>query len=502
MRRRRSNERDCNDCSRLDKKAWLSTRIRERNCCTDSSDAQSGEPPWAASEQSSLLMAPPLRSLRRAGTSVVFLVALAIVCTAAHFGAPAHANEPGESQMKFDIDDPPETDMVITPSLTYGVEIDLTVEHAGNFDLDRNVGDNVSTIEPQLILAFTFSPTEVFRGYLELELTAAELLDAPESTRDPPTSLELKQIYWAFPYFIGGFSLQLGRQEFQDEREWLYDEDLDAIRIFVNASPVGFELSASRDRFLDRDLLNDEPNPKINRYLAMARYAITDESEANAYVLAQDDNSEDDEDIVFAGVHSSGTLLSNLDYWLEASIVRGESRGSDIKGYGFDIGATYQWDAALSPSITLGTAYGSGDADPSNDVDRNFRQTGVHDNEATFGGLTTFKHYGETLDPELSNITILTAGVGLRPTPESSIDLVYHYYRQNKALDELRDTNIEMEPNGIDRELGHGLDLVVAYHEVEDLELKFVLGGFLPGNAFPAKADPAYFASLEVTYGF
>lgn len=101
---------------------------------------------------------------------------------------------------------------------------------------------------------------------------------------------------------------------FKDEREWLYDADLDAVRVFVNASRLGFEFSATRDRFLDRDLLNNEPNPRTNRYLAMARYAMTGESEASAYVLAQDDNSEDDEDEVFVGVRSGGRLLSTVDF--------------------------------------------------------------------------------------------------------------------------------------------------------------------------------------------
>ncbi len=82
----------------------------------------------------------------------------------------------------------------------------------------------------------------------------------------------------------------------------------------------------------------------------------------------------------------------------------------------------YEFDHKLKPSVTLGYALGSGDDASTSDVDESFRQTGLQDNSAKFNGVTRLKYYGEVLNPELSNLSVLTAGVGIRPSPRSSID--------------------------------------------------------------------------------
>lgn len=110
---------------------------------------------------------------------------------------------------------------------------------------------------------------------------------------------------------------------------------------------------------------------------------------------------------------------------------------------------------------TLGFAFGSGDSDPDTDVDRNFRQTGLHDNSGKFNGNTKFKYYGEVFDPELSNMMIWTAGAGIRPSKNTSLDVVYHHYSQVDRSDELRDVDIDPDPTGKSRDLGHAVDLIV-----------------------------------------
>ena len=81
---------------------------------------------------------------------------------------------------------------------------------------------------------------------------------------------------------------------------------------------------------------------------------------------------------------------------------------------------------------------------------------------------------------------------------DADIDLVYHYYLQHHATDDIRDSNLDAEPDGRHRELGHGLDLVLGYHGIEDLSAKLVVGAFVPGRAFSSDADNAYFASFEL----
>jgi hypothetical protein len=74
------------------------------------------------------------------------------------------------------------------------------------------------------------------------------------------------------------------------------------------------------------------------------------------------------------------------------------------------------------PALTAAYAVGSGDDNPGHRVDGAFRQTGLQENEARWTGITRFKYYGELLDPELNNLTVVTVGLGLRPTKRSSLD--------------------------------------------------------------------------------
>jgi hypothetical protein len=46
-------------------------------------------------------------------------------------------------------------------------------------------------------------------------------------------------------------------------------------------------------------------------------------------------------------------------------------------------------------------------------------------------------------------------------------------------------------------------DLVLGFAELwEDYDLDFEVGYFMPGSAFGASADPAWFTSLQLEYNF
>jgi alginate production protein len=162
---------------------------------------------------------------------------------------------------------------------------------------------------------------------------------------------------------------------------------------------------------------------------------------------------------------------------------------------------THAFGFALRPSVTVAYAFGSGDGNPDDRVDRRFRQTGLQENEARFNGVTRVKYYGELLDPELSNLLIFTGGIGIRPTRRSSIDLVYHYYLQDKVSTSIRGAELDADPSGISKRLGSEIDLVVGYEELRDIDLKWVLGYFIPSKAFP-KADGSLFVNFEVEWEF
>jgi alginate production protein len=168
-----------------------------------------------------------------------------------------------------------------------------------------------------------------------------------------------------------------------------------------------------------------------------------------------------------------------------------------------DFGATYEWQVGLKPALTLGVAFGSGDRDPDDGNDGNFRQTGLQENEGDFGGAASFKYYGEVLDPELSNLAIFTVGFGIRPSDRFSVDLVYHHYVQHRASPRLRNAGIDAEPSGRSRSLGSEIDLVVGFEEIWNrIDGRVVLGYFMPGAAFPGDTGGAWFVGAQVEFRF
>ncbi len=211
---------------------------------------------------------------------------------------------------------------------------------------------------------------------------------------------------------------------------------------------------------------------------------------------------------IFYGLQTVGEIEDvvadddEVKFWSNIAYVTGGDDGDDIRGFGFDVFGTYVFARDFEPSLTLGFAYGSGDNNSSNSVDHNFRQTGLQDNNAKFNGKTSFRYYGEVFDPELSNMLIYTAGAGIRPTKESSIDLVYHRYRQVHPDDDIRDSNLEADPNGESSDLGQEVDVILGWIPRDDLKFEIELGAFLPGTAFVANADNAYSAFGEIRYRF
>ena len=116
--------------------------------------------------------------------------------------------------------------------------------------------------------------------------------------------------------------------------------------------------------------------------------------------------------------------------------------------------------------------------------------------------MTKFAYYGELFNPELSNLAVLTAGIGARPTKRSSVDLVYHRYKQPHRMDEIRDSEIDEDPSGHSRDIGQEIDLVIGIREGDTIDLELIGGVFFPGRAFDNDSDLAFFGgfSLEIKF--
>ncbi len=254
---------------------------------------------------------------------------------------------------------------------------------------------------------------------------------------------------------------------------------------------------------MDRDLLNNDVADKTNNYIFSSSYEFAEDTLAGIYLVYRNDTTSENDSPFFIGFHSEAELTDELEFWADAAYVTGNDGDNEISGFGFDVGAVYSFDTFFEPYITLAYAFGSGDGNAEDGKDKNFRQTGLQGNEGDFNGVVDFLYYGEVFDPELSNMSIITAGLGINPTEESSIDIIYHHYRQTKASAELRESAIEAEPDGVNKSLGNEIDLILGYEGFgERIAVGIFFGYFIPGDAFPEANGNAFLSRIIMEYEF
>ena len=375
--------------------------------------------------------------------------------------------------------------------------------------------------------------------------------------------------FWLYAQPISQFPLtfEFGRIDFEDDRRWWWDQDLDALRVTFTTPSFDLAVTVARELFpihSDRDFIEPE-HEALRRWFVETSWDWRIDQSIQFFTLLHDDHSQtpgigqivakeredaSDATLTWLGARATGTWArgsaGNLDYWLDAAWVDGNERAvdfapasgaqsvvneqvqQDIHGWAFDVGAT--WTASIAtnrvegcqeqlsgwrkywpcgsnflydPRFTLAYARGSGDANPSDANDHAFRQTGLHTNAPGFGGVQSFRGYGVLLDPELSNLAIVTAAAGISLFEASSLDLIYHYYRQIQPADTLRGARLSTVLNGQDRDLGHGLDLVLAVEEWERLHFEISLSTLRTGAAFGAQRGQwAWGAFAELRFAF
>ena len=487
-----------------------------------------------------LAVLPPPIALMRAVSRILRLEMIAVVILLAHAAAgyateravPAPARDAAEANRPIGVsanvaegkeadnrDAPPDTPNRLTPTLFWGGKIKGKVEYENNFDLSDAVDDDRGIIQLKLEGALSYLIADNVLGFVSFQLKRENKFVEEGVKKNLQTELELKRAHFTFRDVAGGISAQLGRQKFKDQREWFLDETLDAIRLRYKLGDLELELGAGRqDVLVQKNLLDPDEKTRTNTYLLLGEYGVDKNISLTGYGIIRDDRTGRDGRPMFFGLRSIGEIdISDdeIQYWIDLAMVRGDDNGTDIKGYGFDVGATYKFDLPLRPYFTAGYAFGSGDSDPDTGADKEFRQTGLEGNQDKFGGVTSFKYYGETFDPELRNLKILTVGVGFRPTKDSSIDSVYHTYRQDELSDKLRGSPLDLDPNEDgtrpNKSLGSEIDVIIGLDDIVpgvDVELAF--GHFFAGEALRveiaddvfADADDAFFARFEIGFSF
>jgi hypothetical protein len=409
-----------------------------------------------------------------------------------------------------------------------------------NFRLDDSSRSNLDQ-EARVELFYRYRPNLYFfaeaKAFLERELRRTDGDD-----RTSESGLRRGQMW----VFMDGLAhdrvgLQLGRQNFKEVREWWWDDDLDAARLYFDDGPWHLELGVGKE--LARESSSEDgidPRHKgVWRLTAHGSWLWASRQAVEFYALHHDDRSareaigstlsenaadESDATLTWLGLRAIGQRSSedwgSTKYWADLAVVRGretvfefsdtgngsnrvDARASrDVMGHAIDVGVGWQLPLTFRPALTLGYARGSGDGKPGG-TDHSFRQTGLHNNKARFFGVNRFRYYGELLRPELSNLAVTTLALGMPFFNNSSVELVHHRYRQVEAADFMRDVRVDADLTGASREIGSEVDVVFGFRDLARWDFSLIGSHFKAGDAYGARSgERAYLWLFEATLNF
>jgi alginate production protein len=394
----------------------------------------------------------------------------------------------------------------------YGYGSESPVEYRRDRDLDKRVRDNSLIVTPQVNGYITYRPNAWLETTLELIMEKEFPVQEEQSIVLPSGETQIaKKRYLSIPvdqaFFLIKYSpmeFAAGRRNYEDERHWLYDTSMDIASIAVRKGGFGVEAFWGKEVRWDWDLApnSNQFNDRVDTYILYGDYRGFEDHRLAAYTIIRDDDrtTKQGGHPRLTGVRVLAAPTANLNYWVELASLRGtDELNQKISAAGGDIGGTYRFSGLpFGPNITVGYAFATGDGNPNDGKNKEFRQSGLQSNESRFAGVTKFKYYGEVVDPELSNLGILTVGLGFRLAPGVSLDLVYHRYQLDKIADSIRNSQLTAQMNQDDtqlsKDMGRAFDIVLGIRNlfgVRRLGLDLRAGWFYPGKAFRnAEGDP------------
>ncbi len=384
----------------------------------------------------------------------------------------------------------------------YGYGSESEISYRKNADLNRAVRDDTLILTPEVNGHVTYRPTDWLETTLEMILEREVPINEPSPVTLPDGEIQsamprrfsvlIDQAFVTVRGPIDPFALTVGRKNFEDARHWLYDSSIDMVGVSLSRGTIRAEATMGREALFDGDLGQRQITDRINTYMLHAEYRGIEDVKFAGYVIKRDDRAGREGRPVWVGVRSYGNPSNSFSYWVELAHMRGTDEESRrFNAYAFDVGVTHRFtDHPLYPNVTLGFALASGDHGQNGRNNQEFRQTGLQSNETKFAGISEFRVYGEALDPELSNIKILTLGAGIRPAPNISLDLVYHRYWLFAIADEVRNSALTAQMNQDDtqlsKDIGSAFDVVIGVRNLfgtRRLGMDIRAGWFFPGKA-------------------
>jgi alginate production protein len=406
-----------------------------------------------------------------------------------------YAEESGDGRYIRRDDDDQHPDPIRLGRLMMGGQINFQHERSREFDLNSLEPDSEDFLRPGGEVEMSLPWGESSEMYAKFNFVRPMLMQEHPGRSENDFNLREFYLLLGLHRSVG---LQVGRQRFRDRREWLFDEQLDAVRLHLNAgSRLRMQLAAAQN------LVNPTGSRSDQMYLiAHSELEFSERRYVSGHAIKRNDVSSRDEDPIWYGLGSRGRIWRGFDYWAEGSSMRGRREKRLLRGYGYDAGASYRLPLPLQPTIAAGYAFGSGDNNLDDGIDGNFRQTRLNDNSYRYNGLKRYRYYGVLTEPELYNLKIQTLDVGIRHTRYWSLNFSAHNYRQAVASKKVGDMALTAAPRGRDPRLGKEFDAVLVIRRIPRVDINLFGGLFLPGPAFTGERARAFLFRQEIKFYF
>lgn len=408
-----------------------------------------------------------------------------------------HGDVPDTSVLRRDDDDQVRQPIRLGDRVVVGGRMESAFVQRANLALDDARARNDAWSSRAQLLG-SAQLTGSIEAYGKVSLTRSGQLHEPAA--GSVGDVRVQEAY-VIAHRIAGtpISLQVGRQRFRDSREWFFDEYLDAVRVTADLASWVVE-GAVTDGVLAGDVARRSRRDQ-RQVIASVTRSFEAGARVSSFFLSRDDRSSANDDPWWVG----GTVEVKRPTWRAWSLGamrRGARASTTLGGWAADAGATWILESArATPSFTLGYAVASGDAVSGDGRDTTFRQTDLEDNSARVGGLRRLTYYGELFDPELSNLQVLTAAVGARPTARLGLDLVFHRYVQTVLRSSFPSGALDPVVVGRDGLLGHEADAALTFR-VGGLDLDLSAGVFVSGPGLGERRRVAFFWRPQVRLYF
>ena len=337
-----------------------------------------------------------------------------------------------------------------------------------------------------------------FQARLELSalyLSQSQLREAPEYNE---TSYDLERLF--VQQFLAERLVRwrFGRQKIDDLFSSLVDETLDGLRITVENEALQLDFSYTRENWIEAS--TEERDDETFNALTQLTYRPDENSAWMPFALFRDQQAlnpgDETAETFWLGLQGIIEPSESWRFWFDATARNGESidenERTDLGGFALNLGASWKHNGRFKPVYSVALAHASDD----------YRQSGLHSNDFRPNKKNEFRYLGEVLDPELANLQILTLAAGAQIAKQWRVDIAAHSYEQVELEDNIRGSDLEYEPEGLNTGIGTALDLVVSYRPTSQLNMLGTAGVFDPGSAFSDDRSEAWLASLEIEYEF